>query len=41
MQQTSQFMILFKRAADVRNYLETQGEIGAKIGFIPTMGGPS
>jgi pantoate--beta-alanine ligase len=31
-------MILFKKADDLRNYLETQVKEGKKIGFVPTMG---
>jgi pantoate--beta-alanine ligase len=31
-------MILFKKAADLRNYLDAQAIKGNKIGFVPTMG---
>lgn len=31
-------MILFKKAADLRNYLDSQQENGNTIGFVPTMG---
>ncbi len=31
-------MILFKKAADLRNYLDAQQKQNRKIGFIPTMG---
>lgn len=31
-------MILFKKAADLHNWLEIQGKKGNKIGFVPTMG---
>jgi pantoate--beta-alanine ligase len=31
-------MILFKKAADLRNYLEIQRQQGKKYGFVPTMG---
>lgn len=31
-------MILFKKAADINNWLQKSREIGKKIGFIPTMG---
>ena len=31
-------MILFKKAADLRNYLDAQQKQSRKIGFIPTMG---
>ena len=32
-------MILFKKAADLRNYLDAQRLKGVEIGFLPTMGG--
>jgi pantoate--beta-alanine ligase len=31
-------MILFKKATDLRNYLDAQVSKGKKIGFVPTMG---
>lgn len=31
-------MILFKKAADLRHYLDTQVDKGKKTGFVPTMG---
>lgn len=31
-------MILFKKAADLHNWLESQDKKGSKIGFVPTMG---
>ncbi|MGZ5219597.1 MAG: pantoate--beta-alanine ligase [Chitinophagaceae bacterium] len=31
-------MILFKKATDLHNYVETQRKQGKKYGLIPTMG---
>ncbi|HEX7904982.1 MAG TPA: pantoate--beta-alanine ligase, partial [Chitinophagaceae bacterium] len=31
-------MILFKKTAELRNYLDAQAKKGKSIGFVPTMG---